>query len=108
MQNSEIEIIESIRSQLDALEKMISTGEPHTRKRAYANLSYEIPSIDNFYDLSSAGTRWMTCAQICEEIGIAPSRSNCNVLGHRIPNSVPRRRSNGKNLLLMPCLIENF
>jgi len=108
MQNSELEIIESIRSQLADLEQMISADELHARKRAYTKLSSEMPTLDNFYDLREKGKRWMTCAQICEEIGIEPSRSNCTMLGNKIPGSVQRRRSNGKNLLLMPYLIERF
>lgn len=94
-------MIKNIRAQLDALEKIITNRERPVERP----LCSSIPPIEDFYDLGSAGTRWMTCAQICEEIGIEPSQSNCNLLGRHITQAIPRRRSNGRRLLLMPDLI---
>ncbi len=109
MKNSQLAIIQSIRAQLDALERDL-VSEKQCRDVPINNekLPSLLPMVAHNYDLASPGNRWITCAQICDELSIEPNRSNCNRLGQSIPKSIPRRRSQGKKLLLMPPLLEKF
>jgi hypothetical protein len=109
VKKSQLAIIQSIRAQLDALERaLLAKNQIRTSTVISERLQSLFPMVADNYDLESAGERWITCAQICEELSIDPSRSNCNRLGQSIPQSIPRRRSQGKKLLLMPPLLEKF
>lgn len=61
------------------------------------------------YDLSDDGARWITCAEICSEVGIDPTRANCTSVGRYLAHKGLRtRRSNGRTLVHMPNMRDEF
>ena len=61
------------------------------------------------YSQDGGRLRRITCAAVCEEIGIDPNRSNCTSVGQALKaagfNSI---RSNGRTLHILPPMQEIF
>lgn len=105
MTKSPESLIGEIKARLAELERSLKKDDRIVKKQHSDSFSAD---ISDKYDLSESGSRWMTCAAICSELGIEPTPINCNMMGKSIPKTIPRRRSNGRNLLLMPPLLEKF
>ena len=102
-------IIKQKLSQISALISDIESlmGSSHTA--GYNQYLLDEYSVKASYDFNAVATRWVTCADLCAEQGIQPTRANCSSMGSIMKRSgIATRRSQGRKLLNMPPMIEKF
>ncbi|MGL4517042.1 MAG: hypothetical protein ACRCUH_10185 [Shewanella sp.] len=65
--------------------------------------------VEKSYPADAAPTRWITCTEVCFEMGIKPTRGNCSSVGSALRRlGFTTRRSNGKNIVFLPDLVEAY
>jgi len=90
-------LLESIDSRISKIKKLQTEEKKETEELDIVGL------ISANYDFSLSATRWVTCAQVCKEIGVETNRRNTSLVGMALCSiSVPSKRSNGLSLRRMP------
>lgn len=82
--------------------------KPKQRKKRQ-EFSVDPDLVAGMYPKDAPAVRWMTCAEICKEIGVKADHANCTSVGSTMTSlGFARRRSNGKTLINVPDLHETF
>lgn len=100
-----IKELERVKRSVEKLEHLISEIESEKNKKK-KSFTFNTGKLNSFYDMASTCERWMTCAEICAEIGEPATKLNLRSLGRYLSSlDIHYRRSNSKNMWLMPKLI---
>ena len=104
--NTQMQILKKLselKSAVSELESLINRQPIGAQKPARNGYLVEASEVLDIYRPGSDLVRWTTCAVICNEMGIEPSRGNCSSIGSTLKGAgFPRRRSQGRVLYNLP------
>ena len=97
--------ITELMAEITALMECPNPKTPTTRKQFLVDFE----RISETYPADAKPTRWITCAQACEEMFIEPTRGSCSSVGFALRRlGFASRRSHGKNLVFLPDAVDVF
>lgn len=100
--------LEKVAELFAEIAKILEETEDHqpVKKRSFL---VDQSILEKSYPIDAQLTRWITCAEVCREIGIPATRGNCSSVGHILGvMGFAKARSNGKSLVRLPDLHETF
>lgn len=100
--------LEKVAELFAEIAKILEVEEDHQPKKKRSFL-VDQSLLERSYPLDAQLTRWVTCAEVCREVGIPVTRGNCSSVGHILGvMGFAKARSNGKSLVRLPDLHETF
>jgi hypothetical protein len=95
--------IEQAKALLFEIEALVLGDLIPTQNPARAGYLVDAKEVLRLYPRDAGLVRWATCARVCDEMGIEPTRGNCSSVGSTLKGAgFPRRRSQGKVLYNLP------
>lgn len=88
---------------LKEIELLIQDEKPKKQRKPRQEFLVSAGLVSGFYPKDLQPTRWLTCSDICKELGLNPDRANCTSVGATMSAmGFDKRRSNGKTLINVP------